>query len=252
MALNAAKKKGPVGGGDFVEQPIIEEGTYKCRVVQIVELGMQPQRAYKGKPKPPVDMLYITYELCDEFCVDENGEEVLDKPRWQSEDFPYYSLKMDTAKCNKRLKGIDPKNKTGGDWAKTPGAPCNVTFYHNVKGDKTYINVSSVTAVRDKDIKDMPKLVNPPKIFDLDEPDMEVFNALPEWLQERITSNLNFKGSVLDIAINGESEQEEEEYEEPEEQEEAEKPKPKKKAPAKKKKEPEPEDSEEDDDDIPW
>ena len=247
MALNAAKKKSTGGGKDFVEQPLLEEGTYKARVVQIIELGLQPQRAYQGKEKPPVDMLYITYELADEFMLDEAGEEIEDKPRWMSEDFPYYSLECDMAKCNKRLKAIDPKNKVEGDWARVCGAPCNVTFSHAVKGDKTYVNVAAVTSVRDKDIKGMPKLVNPPKVFDIDEPDMEIFEALPKWLQDKIKGNLNYKGSVLEDAVNGGSDEQQEE--EPEQEEEPKKsPKPKKeKAPEKGEV-----DEEEEDDDNPW
>lgn len=211
MALNAKNKKNQ-GGKDFVDQPVVEEGTYPCRVVQVIELGLQPQRPHQGKEKPPVDMLYITYEMVDEFMVDEAGEEVLDKPRWQSEDFPYYGLDCDMAKCNKRLKGIDPKNKVDGDWAKIGGAPCNVTFAHNVKGDKTFVNVSAVTSVRPKDLKDMPKLQQPAKIFDIDEPDMEILESLPKWLQEKIKSNLNYKGSALEKAVMGDA------YEEPEEE----------------------------------
>ena len=34
---------------------------------------------------------------------------------------------------------------------------------------------------------------------------MDVFSALPEWLQERIKSNLEFKGSPLDKILNGDS-----------------------------------------------
>ena len=230
MGLNAAKKKSTGGGKDFVEQPLLEEGSYKARVVQVIELGLQPQRAYKGQEKPPVDMLYITYELADEFIVDEEGNEVEDKPRWMSEDFPYYSLECDMAKCNKRLKAIDPKDKTGGDWAKVAGAPCNVTFVHNKNGEKTYVNVGAVTPVREKDIKGMPKLVNPPKIFDIDAPDMEILEALPKWLQDKIKSNLNYKGSVLEAAVNGGSDEQEED--EPEQEKVVEKPsKAKKKAP---------------------
>ena len=254
MGLNAAKKKSS-GAKDFVEQEVIDEGMYPCRVVQVIELGMQPQRPHKGKEKPPVDMLYITYELTDTFLVDENGDEIEDKPRWQSEDFPYYNLECTTAKCNKRLKAIDPKNKTGGDWAKIGGAPCNVTFIHNVKGDKTYVNVASVGVVRAKDAKDFAKLVNPIKIFDLDEPDMEIFEALPAWLQAKIKGNLNFKGSVLDVALNGEDAGVPDEPEEQEDEKETvkEKAPAKKRGKAKEEEEPEPEvDEEEDGDEIPW
>jgi len=234
MALNAAKKK-PTGNKDFVEQEPIDEGTYPCRVAQIIELGLQPQRPHQGKVKPPVEMLYVTYELTDEFMLDKDGEEVLNKPRWQSEDFPFYGLDCDMAKCNKRIKAIDPKLTTGGDWALLGGFPCLVTFVHNTKGDKTFINVASVASVRAKDAGNIAELQNPVKIFDLDEPDLEVFNALPTWLQDKIKSNLNYKGSILEGMLGAEQEEEEDEPEEA----------PKK--PAKKSRKPVPQDDDEDD-----
>jgi hypothetical protein len=250
MGLKSKKKASSGGNKDFVEQAPIEGGTYPCRVVRILELGKQPQRPYKGAEKEPVDMLDLTYELTDEFMLDENGEEMLDKPRWYSEDFPYYSFDCKDAKCNKRLAAIDPKDKVDGDWALIPGAPVNVTFVQNVKGDKTYINVASVSAMRPKDAKEVAPLVNPTQVFDLDEPDMDIFNALPKWMQDKIKGNLDFKGSPLDLALNGEADPEEEEDEE-EQQEE----KPKKKAPKKRQpapKEEEPEDEDDDDEDKPW
>ena len=46
-------------------------------------------------------------------------------------------------------------------------------------------------------------MVNPPKLFDIDDPDMVVFKSLPEWLQKVMTEdNLEFKGSALETAIN--------------------------------------------------
>ena len=259
MALNAKNKKRVYANDDdFVEQPLLEEGSYNCRVVQIIELGLQPQRPHKGQAKPPVDMLYVTYEVGDEFMLDENGEEIEDKPRWESEDFPYYGVDCDMAKCNKRLKAIDPSNKVDGDWAKIGGAPVVVTFVHNIKPDKTYVNVASASVMKKKDIAKQPKLQNPIKVFDIDDPDMEIFASLPKWLQAKIKGNLNYKGSVLEKAVNGE-EPDEPEKEEPEQEEQAEKPsKPEKKKATKKKvvkKEPEPEPEEaeeEEDDDEPW
>ena len=254
--LNAKNKKRPVDPNRVVQEPI-DEGTYPCRVVDIIELGLQPQAKHKGKSKPPVERIYLNYELTDEFCLDKNGEEDEKLPRWQSEDFPYYPLDMKTATCNKRLKAIDPKNEVDGDWAEIGGMAVNVTFYHNVKGDTTYINVSACTAIRRKEVKDVAELQHPVRVFDIDDPDMEVFYSLPNWLQNKITDNLNFEGSVLEEAIEN---YDEEKQEEPE----PEKAKPKKAKRQKKNrkalavKEEEPDDDEpepeldEDGNEIPW
>jgi hypothetical protein len=52
-----------------------------------------------------------------------------------------------------------------------------------------------------------PELVNEPRLFDIDDPDMEVFKLLPEWLRKKILSNLNYQGSKLQqiIGATGES-----------------------------------------------
>lgn len=212
MALNVKKAKGG-GGGNRVEQPEIENGTYPCRVVQIIDLGIQPQRPYQGKQKPPAHMLNITYEFLDEFCVDENGEEQEDKPRWLSEDFPLHNLEADRAKSTQRYLALDPKVEHDGDFLALAGLPCLVTTVQNPgKGQnagKVYTNIGGLSTMRPKDAAKAPELVNPPKLFDLDNPDMEVFGSLPEFLQEKIKGNLEFNGSPLDIALNGERNAEE-------------------------------------------
>ena len=61
--------------------------------------------------------------------------------------------------------------------------------------------------MRAKEAAKAPALVNPTKVFDIDEPDMEVFNSLPEWIQEKMKNNLNFSGSPLEAALGGVSEE---------------------------------------------
>jgi hypothetical protein len=48
---------------------------------------------------------------------------------------------------------------------------------------------------------DVPELVNEAKVFTLDDPDMSVFNTLPDFLKAKIISNLNFQGSSLQELI---------------------------------------------------
>lgn len=203
MSLKANKNPNP-NNADRVEQPVIDAGTYPARVVQLIDLGLQPQRAYQGQEKPPANELMITYELVDTFMVDKDGKELEDKPRWQSEVLPLYSIDQDKAKSTKRYFALDPTGVDGGDFSMQINKPCNVTLIQNPKGEKVYINVAGISAMRDRDAKKCPELVNPPKVFDLDEPDMVVFGSLPEWIQEKIKSNLRFKGSLLEKLIRGE------------------------------------------------
>ena len=61
--------------------------------------------------------------------------------------------------------------------------------------------------MRPRDADKSPELKNPPKVFDLDNPDKAVFEAFPEWIREKIKSNLNFAGSPLQKLVGGKVEE---------------------------------------------
>jgi hypothetical protein len=217
MALNV---KNMESKSKFPTPPALDAGAYPARIVQILSLGLQKQNPYKGEEKPPKQMLYVTYEMLDEFMKDEDGNDIEDKPRWVSEDFPLNPLDSDLAKSTKRYLAVDPDLDFGGDWAQLGGVPCvvNLTQSKSKKDpERIYNNVSGVSGMRAKEAAKAPELQNPPKIFDIDEPDMEVFLSLPKWLQDRIKENLEYGGSVLEKAIEalGDTDKEPEEKKKP-------------------------------------
>lgn len=200
MSLNL--KDIPATGGKLNKQVAMEAGTYPCRVVQIIDLGIQNQRAWEGEAKPPGHEVMFTYEFTDEFCLDEEGKELENKPRWLSETFVLYGPDADLAKSTKRYLALDPEQVHEWDVTKLLSVPGNVTISNREgKGANKgnfYNNVMSVTTMRTRDVNKTPDLVNPPKLFNLDDPDMEVFGSLPNWLQEKIGDNLSFRGSKLE------------------------------------------------------
>lgn len=200
MALNAKKIAGNNAGP---KQQAIEPGTYPVRIVQIIDLGIQEQRPFQGKEKPPAHEIMITYEFCDEFVKDEDGNDQLDKPRWLSETIPLFNLKADKAKSTQRYNAFDPTDSCDGDFTRLVGLPGLITVVNKNYEDKVYNNVFSAAAVRAKEADRMPPLVNEPRVFVLDEPDMEVFENLPEWIQDKIKKNLHFQGSALQKALKG-------------------------------------------------
>lgn len=200
MALNA---KSAGNNENRTIQKNLEPGNYPARVVQILDLGLQPQRAFKGDPKPPMQEIGLTYELVDEFMKDEDGNDIVDKPRWISEQIPLHNLRADLAKSTKRYNALDPNGVHEGDFSALVDIPCLVTIVNNPSGDKIYDNVAAVGAMRPKDAANCPPLVNPVAVFDLDAPDMEVFGKLPKWLQEKIQGNLNYQGSPLQKILEG-------------------------------------------------
>ena len=202
MSLNIKKIE-----GTGPKQENVEAGTYPGRVAQIIDLGVQNQRPFKGEEKPPAHSLYITYELVDEFCLDENGDEDENKPRWLSEKFPLFSMSADLAKSTKRYKALDPKDDHDGAFDELGGVACNVLVVENEgKGKnsgKVYNNIQGIATMRPKDAKKCAELKKDPVIFVLDDPDVEVFNNLPNWLQGDIKDNLDFSGSLLEQRLNG-------------------------------------------------
>lgn len=206
MSLNVSK----IGNKNEIA-PTLEPGSYPARLVQVVDLGLQPQPPYQGVDKLPVRMIQLTYELIDEFMMDEEGNPIKDRPRWVSEHMPLLSIKSERAKSTQRYWVLDPTNKYGGDFAKLINTPVYVTIVLNPNKkdpNRPWENVANITPVREKEAKKFPELVNEAVVFDLEEPDFEVFKKLPEWVRNKITSNLEFQGSKL-AALLGDIEQEE-------------------------------------------
>lgn len=217
MSLNAKKIPGG-GGAKRFRQPPLDAGTYPARLVQVLGLGTQKQRAWEGQEKDPKFEIYTTYELLDEFVVNEEGEEDESKPRWMSERLPLHSLDSDLAKSTKRYYSLDPTEKKGGDWSELVGTACMLTITKSKdKKGKTddngepiyYNNIGAVQPMRDKDAKKAEGLKNDPKVFDPSDPDMEVYFSLPDWIRDIMKEALDFEGSALDKALEGVDEKEE-------------------------------------------
>jgi len=190
--------------GQRVEQPSLSIGVYPGRLVQVIDLGVQNQRPYQGVDKPPAQEIMLTYELVDTFMIDKDGKEQEDKPRWISETLPLRPLNQDKAKSTQRYTALDPTTEFKGDFSQCINTPVNVTIVHggmNVKTNKPYENIGNIAAMRARDADKCPELVNPSKVFDFDSPDMEVFNKLPQWIQDKIKGALNYKGSKLEKLV---------------------------------------------------
>ncbi len=192
MALNA--RTAASGGKEFVQ---MAPGTYPCRLVQVLDLGLQKQ-SWKGEEKPNAYEIGLTYEFTDEFMEDDDGNPMEDKPRHLTETMVLYNLKVEKAKSTARYNAIDPGEKAEGDWEKLLGSPCMVTVVINPGSDgRKWEKIAAVGPMREKDAAKLPKLVNQQKVLDLVDPDLEVFRSLNKWMQERVASNLEFSGSAL-------------------------------------------------------
>ena len=196
MSLNSNDL--PAGGGTEFEP--MEPGTYPARTVCMIDLGLQDGGSWQDKKKPPVNKIALTYEFVDEWLKDEDGNDMKDKPKWLTEMMPFYSLGADKAKSTKRYLALDPKNVHEGDFSMILDVPCMVTVVHNPnkkKPGQVWENIAGVTAMREKDAAKCDPLVNDTLIFDLDDPDVEVFTKLPKFIQAEIKKGLEYEGSKL-------------------------------------------------------
>jgi len=196
MSLNANKV---AGGGNRAPVEPMDVGTYPARAVMLIDLGVQEQRAFGDKKKPPMQDVMLTWEFVDEFLKNEEGEDILDKPRWLSERFPFHNIRAEKARSTLRINAMDPEGEHGGDMTKCLSTPCMVTVTHNPnhKTGGVYENIADVKPMRPKDAEKCAPLVNPTRVFDMDTPDLEVFNYLPEWIQGIVKGGLEYEGSKL-------------------------------------------------------
>lgn len=202
MPINS--KTAPSGGKT---QDAIEPGSYPGRLVQIIDFGLQPQE-FEGDSKPPRKEIGVTYELLDEFMKDDEGNDILDKPRWQSESFPLHNLAADRAKSTQRYYALDPKAEHDGDWEKLLGTTAMITVVQNAgKGKnkgKTFNNIASISTMRAKEAANAPKLVNEPRFLDLEvvsNENLQLFSDLPQWIRDKIKKGLEWQGSEFQIAL---------------------------------------------------
>ena len=166
------------GGQDFVKAPA---GTHAARCYQVLDLGTQKVE-WKGAVKYQHKIL-LGFELCDELMDDGRPFSVSGR----------YTLSL-SEKGNLRplleaWRGapFTEQEAEGFDVAKLLGQPCILTVIHNQVGDKTYVNIASIS----KTMKGMviKPAVNPLVEFSI-ESDLDKLNQLPEWVQKVIRQSV--------------------------------------------------------------
>ena len=170
--------------GGSVDAP--EKGSHMGRLLAILDLSLQPEFIWEGKTTPPRYMVSFIYELTGS----ENKE---NKPYILSEDFKVSD--HDASKMYDRVTTLDPTmtlTKGGEDLSGLLTVPCMIEVDHNAKG---YAKIKKVSGVPSNFQVD--PLLNTPYTFEFDNPDMNIFNALPEFVQNKIKSALTYEGSEL-------------------------------------------------------
>ena len=183
MDFNKSKKSGGASKNGRVE-----DGTYAARIVQVVDLGVQ-KGEYKGEEtiKPEV---MITFEFPTE-TLTIDGEE---KPRWLSKQFTVSMNEKSALYALVQAFDIDGKaTRRGSKPEGLLGLAGMVTVGSTASGNAKVAGVSRLM----KGLT-VPELFNDPIYFDLDstsDANNDSFQKLPQWLQEKIQTAMNFDSS---------------------------------------------------------
>ena len=179
-----ALKMRNMSGGAALDVPLA--GSHMARLVGITDLDHQPGFTWQDEEIESQYKVTFTYELCNSLTKD-------GRPHWVSEDFKVSD--HERSKMFARVNALDPTGSLsdkGNNLAGLINAPCMVTVSHNAKGYAKIPGVAGALAGYP-----VPELANEPYVFDFEDPAMEVFKRLPEFVQGKLKSSLNFEGSVL-------------------------------------------------------
>lgn len=189
--------------GDFNFNPLLEVGTYKARIYQVVDLGLQPGSQQYPDPKHKLE---IGFELLEECKVDKDGNEVEGVPATFTMDVAYQpdGYMHEKSALYKLYMAIDPACAIGPD--EFLGKLCEVMLiqkkYKSGKNaGKDYSSVSAVLPMKAKDQAKAADGILEPLFFDLSEPLLDTWAKLTKGYayaqQDRIKASLEYGKSPL-------------------------------------------------------
>lgn len=171
-----------------------EAGTYAARCFSMVVLGTHTEE-YLGVKKQ-LTKVRISWELPTELKVFKEGEK--EKPQVIAKEF---TLSMhEKSNLRKTLeswrgKGFTDAEAESFDITKLLGKPCMISIIHQTsKQGKNYAAVSGVTSVPKGMV--VPDQINPMFELSFDSFDKAKFEALPDFIKEKIKTSLEYKNLI--------------------------------------------------------
>lgn len=212
------------GGGDF-QAPA--EGKTTMRLLEYIEMGVQAGGMYKGKPKKPTAKVQVAFELLGKKHLREIENEKTKKTEVRGtyfRIFPNLALSLHEKAAFKKLYNLLRNSYSNPDeithMSQLLGEAFAGKIRNNVSGDKTYSNLTdeqqnfSIGAPVKEEVDDdgevisvkklsVPELTMTPKLFLFDAPTKEDWESLDEKTQERIKKAENYKGSAVELLVEG-------------------------------------------------
>ena len=160
--------------------------------MSVIDNGLQVQTDWEtqkttdkdGNEIPPKRTVTFTFETPDETIDVKDGDDTVTKPRWIQKEYPL--TRHEKSGLTKIINALNPDVKTLDEFL---NVPCMITI-GSTKNDK-----AKVTGIS-KPMKGMevPELFGESFHFDFDNPNMELFNGLLKWQQDKIKEALNYTG----------------------------------------------------------
>lgn len=174
----------------------VPAGMHLARCYRIIDLGTQSYE-WQGQPKKNYKIM-ILWEVHGE---DENGKALITdrgEPMSISKNYTMSLGEMSRLRADlKAWRGRDftPEELRGFQLKNVLGAWCMLTVVHGDGNDgNPYANVSSVNPVPAAMRKaGLPEGVNPLAVFDLDNPDMALFDTFSNKLKAKIEASPEWK-----------------------------------------------------------
>lgn len=167
-------------GGNF---ELVPEGQYVARCFKVIELGTQWVE-WQGNKKEQKKVL-VMWEILDDKVKMADGK-------------PFAITKRYTASLDERSalfgdleawrgKKFTTDELKGFDLTKVLGAYCNLQIVHSEDGK--YANINSIMGFKGEKPKGINELVS----FDIDNPDMKIFDSFSDKLKEQIEKAPEFR-----------------------------------------------------------
>lgn len=170
MSLNVSSN----GGGDF---ELVPAGAYVARCYRILDLGTQTQTGQFGTTSKPKVM--ISWELLDKDVKMEDGRPFAVHKNYTASLSEKANLRADLEAW--RNKKFTTEELESFDLKNILGAYCMIQVVHSEDGK--FANVQTIMSTKEK-----PAGINELVSFDIDKPDMAVYDALSDNMKIKISS----------------------------------------------------------------
>lgn len=183
MSLTATKKQ-------TSNIPPLEGGTYSAVCVGVIDIGEQKNEKFGNYSNK---MIFI-FEIPDE-KIEIDGEM---KPRWLSQEYTVsLSDKSNLTRTLTSWRGkplTEEESKKGFDLSNMLDVGCQLQVIVESKEDRHYNKITAVIGLPKG--MEKPKHINDLLLYDMDSPDKEVFEKLPEWIKAKIEKSTQYKANV--------------------------------------------------------